>query len=327
MSDLRDAFLIGFMKSLLYNYRTPNVQVKATLEIILSTFIEDVAFIEDLVNRIYKYEAKAENCIKYLSNQFPIKKKNNQSWNVDFLLMNRTKIFLVELKISSSSYRKKQLDFYLELQSRVRSEGAGFLIEDLDNIRKTSKELQKYDFLIQNFENKNLGKFNEIRKLEVLFIGPESMRKKLELFRVNFKSFTDLSNINISPNNEVRSSIWEIISSYLKFIDKLDLRKDISDDELVKAEEEKLEQIHIYKTVFENISQLESFDKIKEIRLSSSKVIPNYQIYFNDGTPPWAFNCRTHQRYEKNGIQIIFDEKELDPPVSIEFLKNVFDRG
>lgn len=220
-------FLNKMLLSILHDYRIPKVQVERNVQTVLSIFIENI------VQAVFKNK----NDVKLISNEFPFKKQNNQSINADFLLQSNNVIYIVELKTSSSSYKLEQLGEYIEIKNKVEEKSAKFLSEDLNVIQQVSKECDKYEFLIKDVNDRKSLDFGNVNKVEILYIGPEKLRKKLNDKSIKFISYTELSKIELKDleNEYDKLKCWEVIRKYLMAIDLLDVNKTLTNDEILKV--------------------------------------------------------------------------------------------
>jgi|GEM_PF-3804692 len=310
-----------YMRMILENYSLPKCQVEKHIELLLKPFI--AGFLNSVFGKGTNYIVEESVFMEY-----PLKKEgNNQSRTVDFLAVSPTKIYFLELKTASSSFRSKQVEFYLKLQEEIRLKGAGFLLSDLYEIRKVSDKFDKYNQLINNIEKKCSFNLNQIQDAEVVYIGPEKLRSTLRKYPdVKYFSFTDLSQQRVSFSNEKYLEFWNVMVYYLKFIDVLDKSVDVSVDELISAEKNGLlDDINQYKPIIKSLRQKrEYWEDASEIRISKASRFPNYQVYYKNGKAPVAFNGRTHEPYKVKGKPILFDEKKLKEPVSIKLIQAVF---
>lgn len=218
-------FLNEIIGSILHDYKIPKVQIERNVETILSIFIESIV----------KAVFKNKNDVKLISSEFPFKKQNNQSTNADFLLQSNNVIYIVELKTSSSSYRLKQLIEYIEIKNKVEEKSAKFLIEDLNIIQQASKKCDKYEFLINEVnKNKSLD-FSKVNKAEILYIGPENLRKKLNDKAIKFISYVELSEIELKDleNKHEKLECWKIIIEKLMKIDSRNTDKAVTNNEML----------------------------------------------------------------------------------------------
>ena len=190
--------------------KIPKAQVERYISPILTIFLPE------LLSKIYTNE------YIMIMPEFPIRigrikrgSSSNQSKNIDFLLYNKTKnIFtFVELKSDSTSFRKSQLKIYKDLQdicdNTINQKFGMLLQEDLITIHKATRLKSKYQYILDNWEDK----YNLIDNMEIIYLVPEKIKNKIE---DNFVlSFNDLPKKLNLYNKE-----WNVIRDYLIKLDK-----------------------------------------------------------------------------------------------------------
>jgi hypothetical protein len=121
------------MEFIMEGTKIPKVQVERAVSPILALFIADVltAYFKD----------NNPNDYLLVSQEFPLKKdNNNQSKNIDYLLVNSAKnqLVFVELKTDSrANYR--QAENYIKVKESIKQKSAKVLSQNLHKVRAISK--------------------------------------------------------------------------------------------------------------------------------------------------------------------------------------------
>lgn len=190
----------------LYSY--PKVQIERAISPLLSIFITDI------INHFLKTN------IKFYLPEFPLKKENNQSTNIDWLLVDEEnkKLYFIEFKTTSDSFIAKQLKIYDKIISRINEGSALFLYEDLKQIQRKSKKKEKYSSVLNKFNNEN-NQFGNIRDAEIIYFAPLKLKAKLQVdTSIKIIAFSDLPE-NLSTDYPLE---WKKIREFLITIEKLD---------------------------------------------------------------------------------------------------------
>ncbi len=173
----------------------PKFQVERAISPMLSFYIEDI------LSKTY-----GSDKLELISPEYPLKNKNNQSTNIDYLLINKTKssVLLVELKTnfraSTSSVLEHQKKYEAVLE-KIASAKAGFLVEDIEKIISGTEEKEKYKYLI-----KRANKINkEICKGEIVYLVPKTVKDKI-LNDIN-KKILELKQTNILSFDEIPKTL------------------------------------------------------------------------------------------------------------------------
>lgn len=105
-----DGFVNDLMKHIIEGVNIPKVQVERALSPILSLYIESI------LTSYFNGNSEYSGSYEMISPEFPLKKENNQSTNIDYLLINRSKKTLVffELKTDIGSFDVDQKIRYIE---------------------------------------------------------------------------------------------------------------------------------------------------------------------------------------------------------------------
>lgn len=212
-------FIEALMAHILEGTRIPKVQIERAVGPILGFFIDRVL------------SATLGQDIVTLCPEFPIRKgrlddtEDTQSTNIDWLLYNQTKneLILLELKTCDTSFRASQKDTYTTIQNLISSENAGFLIDDIKEIRNKSQEYGKYDFVLEKLTTYEQA-ITECNVAQIIYLMPESSKlpqddsPKNQTHRYSFK---DLAEEITHPY----AAYWKIIRNHLIDLDSDTRRK------------------------------------------------------------------------------------------------------
>jgi hypothetical protein len=149
------------IERLISNKECPKFQFERAAETLLSPLIEEWL------------PEKVGYGIEYVTNEFPVKKRNNnQSTNSDFLYITENRgCLLVELKTDRSSYNDKQYATYLN----ATDYGWKKLYSDITKIQGGSTKKSKYTHLLKKISQFNI---DEDVPVEVVFITPHEQRPR-----------------------------------------------------------------------------------------------------------------------------------------------------
>jgi hypothetical protein len=216
------------MEFIMEGTKIPKVQVERAVSPILALFIADVltAYFKD----------NNPNDYLLVSQEFPLKKdNNNQSKNIDYLLVNSAKnqLVFVELKTDSrANYR--QAENYIKVKESIKQKSAKVLSQNLHKIRASSKKKRKYDYAVDKF-NSQIVYPERIRDLLIVYIVPKVLKGKYREFSDKIDhvlSFLDLPDKIDNPYSEE----WEIIKNSLIRLDEsyetLKIKKEFSLEKL-----------------------------------------------------------------------------------------------
>lgn len=285
-------FLKVLIESILEGSNIPKVQVERAIGPILGIFLPDI------LNEMCSKDPDSN--FEMILPEFPLKKANNQSTNIDYLLINENekKIILFELKTDRSSFNMDQMEIYSTLKHKIEKQTAYFLIEDLESIMKASQKSYKYQYVLDQCEaHRDL--FMEITKADIIYLAPQQTMSECDNKDIQIFSFGDLpEDINNSFQME-----WRTIRNSLI---KLDSHTDIqSIDQSVES------------TIIQNIRSF-----INEEQIITSPVYvyigksgrerkrPNYQVEFSDGSiKTFYYSGKRHQTSR-------FNEKNLNSKIA-----------
>ena len=202
--------------------KTPKAQVERYLSPILSIFLEEILNKSDILTGTYEMIAP----------EFPIRKgtiaeitnevltRPNQSTNIDYLLLNKdgnkNKFSFIELKTDPKSFKPSQLEIYNNLEKVCNTNTKVFgeiLYEDLEIIKTKSSYKKKYNYLLQN---KWRAEYNEIDKMEIVYIVPAETKLKDSDPSLKVIYFDDIDKI---LKGHHYASQWKTIVKYLVKLD------------------------------------------------------------------------------------------------------------
>ncbi|MFZ1517690.1 MAG: hypothetical protein WAU11_02890 [Ignavibacteriaceae bacterium] len=296
---MENLFLSEYFTRLVNYNRIPKLQIERAISPFLSIFIED------LITNFLKNNHKLSGKVEMILPEFPLKKDNNQSTNIDWLLINREKgvLLFVELKTAASSYKPEQLDIYQVIQKNISDKTAGFLYEDIIQIRDNSNEPNKYNYVLD--ELKPFTEYlNTIRDVVVIYIVPTKTKKQLSKAEVlTFSEFPkDLPTKYPYEWIQVR----EFLISIDNQIDSTSRSRLVNEEDFMNSLKPKLEKIQ---KKFNKIPQLIWLGRTGE---GSN---PNFQIQFTDGSiKPFYSSGKEYtlkDRFDPNKIRGPFNVDDL----------------
>jgi len=165
-------FVDELLKHILEGVKIPKVQVERAINPILSLFIESV------LEKYFENSIDYTGGFRLISPEFPLKKENNQSTNIDFLLVNASKKILVffELKTDAASLDNEQIERYIKTKAKISTSSCQLLKDDLVLIHKASKG-QKYQYIISKFDSVMVN-YNEISNSIIVYLVPSAIVDK-----------------------------------------------------------------------------------------------------------------------------------------------------
>jgi len=264
-------FIDKLMKHILNGVNIPKVQVERAITPILSLFIESI------LSKYFECNIEYSGEYKLISPEFPLKKEdNNQSSNVDYLLVNNSKKVLVffELKTDIGSLDKNQMNSYIDYKMKISNFSCKILRDDLIKIQRSSSG-SKYNYIVSNFDS-IIEKF-DIHKMCIVYLAPSpivtQIRNTIGIdFVLAFKDLPEILNHNFSK-------YWIVIRENLLILDNHFKKKDLLDiDDDPK--------ITIVSNIKDYISRLKN--NIKPISFQIGIIgegkKPNYQVKFTDNS-------------------------------------------
>lgn len=185
----------GLLERIVEYNDLPKFQVERALSPIISFYIAD------MISKI-----KSGDEIDLIVPEFPLKKENNQSTNIDYLMVNKSKnrLILVELKTNFRANEKDVLEHqsnYEYVLHKLKENKALDLIKDIVKINEKTKEKDKYKYLIEQTEKID----PEICSGEIIYIVPKRIKDKImgeKLENTSIVSFAELpSSLNGDDEN------------------------------------------------------------------------------------------------------------------------------
>jgi len=272
-------FIDELMCHILDGANIPKVQVERAIGPILSMFMESI------LDKYFEDDDDYSGEYKLISPEFPLKKDNNQSTNIDYLLVNKSKRVLVffELKTDVGSIGAEQMDIYVDFKKRIADNTCKILREDLENISRASKG-SKYEYIISHFDTV-IGSDTDIRKSIIVYLVPLAKVDKVkEESDVDFVlAFKDLP----STINHKFAQYWSIMHKNLLKIDDhfKKTNTELSDDPMI--------------SIIANIKNLSKSNSIQpisfQIGIMGEGKTPNYQVKFEDNSVrTFRFNGKQH---------------------------------
>jgi hypothetical protein len=205
------SFVETLMDHIMEATMIPKVQIERVVGPILSMFLADV-LIETL-----RDDPDLSGPITMICPEFPLKKPDNrQSTNIDWLMYNtvRRQLLFVELKTSDTSIDTDQNVIYHDKQRAVISEGGSFLIEDLKQLKGTSKEYGKYQYILEKVSQYK-DKISECHDVKIIYLVPKCVESNVQGHSDKILTFGMLSNSIAGPFAEE----WAVIRSHLCLLD------------------------------------------------------------------------------------------------------------
>lgn len=177
-SQMNKGFLSHLMAHLLEGSQIPKVQVERSVGPVLGFFLAEV------LTATLKDDGALSGRYRMLCPEFPLAKGNSlQSTNIDFLLYNedRQALVFLELKTAVSSFLPAQAVTYLENKFKVQAQSAAYLVSDLERIKISSSEPQKYAAVQQMLETRfpgGMGAMAQCRELYVIYLVPAQLKER-----------------------------------------------------------------------------------------------------------------------------------------------------
>jgi len=274
-------FIDELMCHILEGVNIPKVQVERAINPILSLFVESI------LNKYFENIDGYSGEYQLISPEFPLKKDNNQSTNIDYLLVNNSKKVLVffELKTDAGSLGMKQLNRYLAFKDKIAESSIELLRKDLEEIKKKSPKRSKYNNVISKFDL-IIGE-NNIYNLIIIYLVPFSKVIEIKGKKgIDFVlSFSELPEIIDHKFGE----FWTIIRNNLVQLDNNSLKK----------QQKGLSGNEVMNLIVNNIrifSQNTALNPVYfQIGILGGGNTPNYQVKFSNGQiKTFRFNGNPH---------------------------------
>jgi len=273
-------FIDELMRHILEGTKIPKVQVERAIGTILGFFIESI------LDKYFANHPDYSGKFEMISPEFPLKKGNNQSTNIDFLLVNNLKKVLVlfELKTDLGSIGKEQLETYMNYKNLISKFSASKIRDELIQISKASHGT-KYETIISSF-NKAIPYPNEIKNSIIVYLVPNVNSSFNDDYKPNFAlSFYDLPELIQHKYAEY----WQVVRNNLLVLDKnFGMKKQIQQNSYNPIE-----------TITNNIKRFSEISgltpKYFQIGKMGEGKTPNYQVKFTNGQiKTFRFNGNPH---------------------------------
>jgi hypothetical protein len=206
-------FVEALMDHIMEGVMIPKVQIERAVGPILSMFLADV------LTETLRDDPSLSGSIVMICPEFPIKKADNlQSTNIDWLMYNteRKQLLFVELKTSDTSFDTGQNVIYRVKQDAVRSKGGSFLMEDLEQLSKTSTEGGKYRYILEKRLSLFKTEITASHDARIIYLIPKSAEHKVQGLADKVFSFGMLSNSITGSFAEE----WNVIRNHLCVLDE-----------------------------------------------------------------------------------------------------------
>lgn len=209
---MANTFIDTLMMHIMESRLIPKVQVERAVGPILSLFMADV------LTATFVQDPYLSCKIEMICPEFPFKKPdNNQSTNIDWLMVNqdRKQLLFVELKTSDTSVNTHQTAIYRATQTAIRNKGGNILIQDLETIRDASSEYGKYQYILENKVRPHRHIIDNCRDARIIYLVPQSTTSKISPHADFVLTFSRLSPTHAGPYLKE----WHIIHGYLGSLD------------------------------------------------------------------------------------------------------------
>lgn len=186
-----------FKQAIKNDYYTPRIKAEVIFDTLLTPFIEEIVGSElnkkDLI-LVAKEFPLFSSTISTL-NGVPCE-KSKRSICIDYLLMDQSTLYLIELKTDNQSFSIEQLARYSILKNSKKSNTAEFLYEDFISLLCYSKKAKE---AIQNFENE--------KKLITIGIDAEILAK---VYGEKLVETEEQLIVSIKNRNNNRKYLWQL---------------------------------------------------------------------------------------------------------------------
>jgi hypothetical protein len=279
----KDGFVNDLLKHIINGVNIPKVQVERAISPILSFFIESI------LSSYFRNHSEYSGSYELISPEFPLKKENNQSTNIDYLLFNNSKKLLVlfELKTDSSSFNPEQMNEFIEYRNRIQESSASFIRGDLKKISRASSKSSKYEHTSFKFDAA-VKSAEEVKKAILVYLMPNATKVQIGKGKVDF--VLDFNDLPESIEHKY-SNYWQDIRSNLVTLDFGNK----------KPKNIKNHSTNPLKNIVGNINQylLDSNSMAQPIYIQlgilGSGMTPNYQVKFDDGSvKTFRFSGKPH---------------------------------
>jgi len=213
------------VRLIINNKDVPRVQVEREISPILEIFLESV------MDRLAERGKIPKGKYRLLAPEFPIQSidgnnENKKTTSIDYLMLNisEKKLFFVELKTNSTSFRYIQFKTYQESIKEINKNGAGALFEFLKFLTQKNKKYETYKTEVGKMMPE--AEWKSIKEAELIYLAPKKMgrlnkRRSTEnqeaIRKIKFIFFGDLH-----TNNDIDhefSDDWKMITHHLRELD------------------------------------------------------------------------------------------------------------
>lgn len=187
-------FLFDLFTELARNKGLPKYQFERRVDIFLTMFLREILF------KHFGWQ------VELVAPEFPPKRDNNQSANVDHLLFRRAehpedeRWLFFELKTDDLSVRGLQIEIY----NRAINKGMPVLRQELRSIQGATTFGKKYDLLDQR-----LAAFPLERPIELVYLAPTRVDLPLPVNAGHSIAFADLARLQLNHYGEE----WQLFQS------------------------------------------------------------------------------------------------------------------
>lgn len=192
-------FLNDVFELLNDNRVLPNYHAERRIDIFINLFLAEI------LNHSLK-----KTHIEYILPELPLKKdKNHQSTKVDYLCFDKIEkvIYFIELKTDVKSFKKGQVNIYLNNQTWCKC------LDDIKLIGKATKDKKKYQLLQEKLSTSNL--FSDDSKsypIRLIYISPESKKNREilgELDKQRFTTYISFSDLKLFKSTKYPAE-WDL---------------------------------------------------------------------------------------------------------------------
>jgi hypothetical protein len=273
-------FIDELMRHIIEGTKIPKVQVERAIGPILGFFIESI------LDKYFENHPDYSGKFEMISPEFPLKKDNNQSTNIDFLMVNNSRKMLVlfELKTDLGSIDKEQMETYSNYKKLISKFSTSEIKDDLIQINKASKGT-KYETIISSF-NKAIPNPSEIKESIIVYLAPNTQSLVNEIHKPDFAlSFNDLPELI----DHKYAEFWQIIRNILVQLDNNSLKK----------QQKGLSGNEVMNLIVNNIRLFSQYSALNpvyfQIGILGGGNTPNYQVKFSNGQiKTFRFNGNPH---------------------------------
>lgn len=207
-------FIESLMDHIMEATMIPKAQVERAVGPILSIFLADV-LTETLAD-----DPNLSGSIAMICPEFPLKKAHNrQSTNIDWLMLNKDRgmLLFIEMKTSDTSVNTGQNAIYQERIHQVKTQGGGFLVQDVEALRDASNEFGKYQYLLAERIAPYQDQITASRAASLVYLVPKSAQPRMEGHADRILTFSELA--ATIPGDYTHE--WAVIHNRLSRLDQI----------------------------------------------------------------------------------------------------------